>query len=109
MPDPFHLLEETVTADVTKSEDVKAYVKAAIEKFVHSYGYREGYPICALRPTGVYGLAHPAEDSKWFKIVQSVVRGETVTCDRGGKEVHRGPESIVCIQKGCAWVGHPPQ
>src|SRR5207253_1965278 len=40
--------------------------KAAIEKFVHSYGLGQGYPICALRPTGVYGLAHPAQDSKWF-------------------------------------------
>ncbi|REK44634.1 MAG: NAD(P)-dependent oxidoreductase, partial [Planctomycetota bacterium] len=33
--------------------------KAAIEKFVHSYGLGAGYPICALRPTGIYGLAHP--------------------------------------------------
>ncbi|HEX7379687.1 MAG TPA: NAD(P)-dependent oxidoreductase [Pirellulales bacterium] len=62
--------------------------KAAIEKFVHSYGYGMGYPICALRPTGIYGLAHPPRDSKWFDLVQSVVRGETVTCRRGGKEVH---------------------
>jgi len=35
--------------------------KAAIEKFVHSYGYDMGYPICALRPTGVYGVAHLPE------------------------------------------------
>jgi NAD(P)-dependent dehydrogenase (short-subunit alcohol dehydrogenase family) len=40
--------------------------KAAIEKFVHSYGLGQGYPICALRPTGVYGVNHPIEDSKWF-------------------------------------------
>jgi nucleoside-diphosphate-sugar epimerase len=62
--------------------------KAAIEKFVHSYGYGLGYPICALRPTGIYGLAHPAEDSKWFDLVQTVAKGETVHCRRGGKEVH---------------------
>ncbi|HQU42802.1 MAG TPA: NAD(P)-dependent oxidoreductase, partial [Pirellulales bacterium] len=62
--------------------------KAAVEKFVHSYGYGMGYPICAVRPTGIYGLAHPAEDSKWFDLVQSVVRGETADCRRGGKEVH---------------------
>jgi nucleoside-diphosphate-sugar epimerase len=30
--------------------------KAAIEKFVHSYGLGDGYPICALRPTGVFVL-----------------------------------------------------
>jgi len=62
--------------------------KAAIEKFVHSYGLGDGYPICALRPTGVYGIAHPIEQSRWFDLVSAVVRGETVTCQRGGKEVH---------------------
>jgi nucleoside-diphosphate-sugar epimerase len=62
--------------------------KAAIEKFVHSYGLGQGYPICALRPTGVYGVMRPAEQSKWFDLVRAVVRGEDVTCQRGGKEVH---------------------
>lgn len=61
--------------------------KAALEKFVHSYA-ADGYPICALRPTGVYGLAHPASDSKWFELVQAVAAGEAVTCEKGGKEVH---------------------
>jgi len=62
--------------------------KAAIEKFVHSYGLGDGYPICALRPTGIYGLAFPRERSKWFDLVQRVARGEVVECHRGGKEVH---------------------
>jgi len=62
--------------------------KAAIEKFVHSYGLGQDYPICAVRPTGVYGVAHPATDSKWYDLITSVVRGETVECRRGGKEVH---------------------
>ena len=62
--------------------------KAAIEKFVHSFGFGMGYPICALRPTGVYGRAQPPPDSKWFDLVKAVVRGESVTCRRGGKEVH---------------------
>ncbi len=62
--------------------------KAAIEKFIHSYGLGDGYPICALRPTGIYGLAHPAERSKWFDLVSKVARGESVECQRGGKEVH---------------------
>jgi nucleoside-diphosphate-sugar epimerase len=62
--------------------------KAAIEKFVHSFGLGEGYSICALRPTGIYGLARPAADSKWYYLVQSVVEGQTVECQRGGKEVH---------------------
>lgn len=62
--------------------------KAAIEAFVHSFGLGQGYPICALRPTGIYGLAHPAKASKWFDLVQSVVRGQSVSVSRGGKEVH---------------------
>ncbi|MGC1273592.1 MAG: NAD(P)-dependent oxidoreductase [Planctomycetaceae bacterium] len=64
--------------------------KAAIEQFVYSYGLGEGYPICALRPCGIYGLARPARMSKWFDLVRQVVRGGTVSCRRGGKEVHAG-------------------
>jgi nucleoside-diphosphate-sugar epimerase len=64
--------------------------KAAIEAFVHSFGYGQGYPICALRPTGIYGLAHPPRASKWYSLVESVVAGRPVDCLRGGKEVHAG-------------------
>ena len=62
--------------------------KAAIEQFVYSYGLGMGYPICALRPSGVYGVAHPAQDSKWFELVEAVAKDRVVTCQRGGKEVH---------------------
>jgi nucleoside-diphosphate-sugar epimerase len=62
--------------------------KAAIEKFVHSCGLGDGYPICSLRPTGIYGVARPIRNSKWFDLVRAVVHGETVECTRGGKEVH---------------------
>jgi nucleoside-diphosphate-sugar epimerase len=62
--------------------------KAAIEQFVYSFGLGQGYPICALRPTGIYGVAHPVDESKWFDLVRRVVHGETVECRGGGKEVH---------------------
>lgn len=62
--------------------------KAALEKFVHSYGLGEGYPICALRPTGIYGLATPPQASKWYDLVRRAVAGEAIASDRGGKEVH---------------------
>ena len=62
--------------------------KAAIEQFVYSFGLGEGYPICALRPTGIYGVARPIQDSKWFDLVQAVVRNETIHVQGGGKEVH---------------------
>ncbi len=62
--------------------------KAALEKFVHSFGLGQGWPICALRPTGIYGLAHPAQASRWFDLVGQVIRGEAISSSRGGKEVH---------------------
>jgi len=62
--------------------------KAALEAFVHSHSRDESFSICALRPTGIYGIDHPVENSKWYELVSSVVRDEVVTCRRGGKEVH---------------------
>jgi nucleoside-diphosphate-sugar epimerase len=62
--------------------------KAAIEALISSFGRGDGYPIAALRPTGVYGLNHPVERGKWYHLVSDVARGKAVTCTRGGKEVH---------------------
>jgi nucleoside-diphosphate-sugar epimerase len=62
--------------------------KAALEAFVHSYGLGQGWPICALRPTGIYGLARPPQASRWFDLVGQVMRGESVASGKGGKEVH---------------------
>jgi nucleoside-diphosphate-sugar epimerase len=62
--------------------------KAALEKFVHSYGLGQGWPICSLRPTGIYGVAHPVSASRWFDLVGRVLRGEAIRTERGGKEVH---------------------
>jgi nucleoside-diphosphate-sugar epimerase len=62
--------------------------KAALEKFVHSYGLGQNWPICAVRPTGIYGLAHPASASRWFDLVTQVKRGEKIATANGGKEVH---------------------
>jgi nucleoside-diphosphate-sugar epimerase len=62
--------------------------KAALEAFVHSYGFGSGWPICALRPTGIYGLAHLSKASRWYELVGQVLRGETIHTAAGGKEVH---------------------
>lgn len=62
--------------------------KAALEAFVHSYGLGQGWPICALRPTGIYGLAQPPRQSRWYDLVGRVLRGERIESARGGKEVH---------------------
>lgn len=62
--------------------------KAAIEKFVHSFGLGGGWPVCALRPTGIYGLAHPPSASRWFGLVRDVLAGRPFDSAAGGKEVH---------------------
>ena len=80
--------------------------KAAIEKFIHSYGLGQGYDICALRPTGIYGVARPLAASKWFALVQAVKRGEPVSSAVGGKEVHAADVAravgILLTAKGVA-------
>ncbi len=62
--------------------------KAAIEKFVHSFGLGGGFNVCSLRPTGIYGLARPVERSKWYDLIRRVQAGDNITSTRGGKEVH---------------------
>jgi hypothetical protein len=78
--------------------------KSAREKFVHSYNLGEGWPICALRPTGIYGLAHPPSASRWFDLVGRVLRKEPMDSARGGKEVHaadvRGQVELVGLTAG---------
>ena len=62
--------------------------KAAVEQFVHSYGFGMGYHIAAVRPSGIYGLHHRPTESKWYELVRNVAAGRTVECIGGGKEVH---------------------
>jgi len=62
--------------------------KAALEAFVHSYGLGQEWPVCALRPTGIYGLAHPPPASRWYDLIGKVLRGEPIASAKGGKEVH---------------------
>ena len=62
--------------------------KVALEAFVHSFGFGQRWPICALRPTGIYGVDHPASKSRWYDLVGQVLRGERIESAKGGKEVH---------------------
>ena len=62
--------------------------KAALEAMVHSYAIGQGWEICAIRPCGIYGLAAPVGESKWFNLVKQVARGDDVVVQGGGKEVH---------------------
>lgn len=72
--------------------------KAAIEKFIHSFGLGHGYHICSLRPTGIFGPANPIQYSRWFQLVSAVKRGERVTVRGGGKEVHAADVAAATLQ-----------
>jgi nucleoside-diphosphate-sugar epimerase len=61
--------------------------KAALEAFVESWGKGEGWPVAAIRPTGVYGVVEPVETSKWHGLVAALLRREPIR-PRAGTEVH---------------------
>lgn len=62
--------------------------KAALEAFVYSYGLGAGWPICSLRPCGIYGVTHPPSASKYYDLVGDVLAAKPIATARGGKEVH---------------------
>lgn len=62
--------------------------KAAMEAFVSSYGHGQGWEICAIRPTAIYGIDHPLEKSHWFDVVNQIVQGQDLQVEGGGKFVH---------------------
>ena len=62
--------------------------KAAVEKFVHAYGFGGDWCVCSLRPTGIYGLRRPSKSSRWLDIVRHIAAGRTFRSTAGGKEVH---------------------
>ena len=62
--------------------------KAALEQFVHSYGFGHGFPDLCLAPDRDLRRSPPAGDSKWYELVRDIAQSEPVRCRRGGKEVH---------------------
>ena len=62
--------------------------KAALEAFAASFARQNGWCVCALRPTGVYGLTWPAGRSKWLGLIRSLLDGEGNVEARAGTEVH---------------------
>ena len=61
--------------------------KATLEAFASSLAQQDGWPVCALRPTGVYGIAEPVERSKWYGLVGDCLTGRPLPI-YGGTEVH---------------------
>lgn len=63
-------------------------LKAAIEMVSGLYSRQTGPVIAQLRPTGVYGLVQPVENSKWYTLIQSVLAGKKLTAANASTEVH---------------------
>ena len=57
--------------------------KAALEAIAGVYPR-----MTCIRPTGVYGITHPAHRSKWFDMARDVTAGRPVTISRTSTEVH---------------------
>ncbi len=62
--------------------------KVAVEAFLQSFAQAEGMKTCSVRATGVYGLTWPVERSKWWGLIQAVLRDEPIPSSGGGTEVH---------------------
>jgi nucleoside-diphosphate-sugar epimerase len=60
--------------------------KVVLEDYVRKSA-ADGWPIAAIRPTGVYGIVAPIERSKWFDLVANAIAG-TQAPARSGTEVH---------------------
>ena len=83
-PPGTHLTEDMAIAPDTHY----GAAKAALEAFAASFARQNGWCVCALRPTGVYGLTWPPGRSKWLGLVRSLLAGEEHVEARAGTEVH---------------------
>jgi len=62
--------------------------KASIESMIQHYGFSGKLITASLRPTSIYGVDDPVEQSKWFGLVRQVVSGQSVEATGGSKSVH---------------------
>lgn len=69
--------------------------KAAVEAVLRGYGKAEGWPVCSLRATGVFGLTQPIERAKWVALVRDC-RSHRAPPPRGGTEVY-GPDLAEAV------------
>lgn len=62
-------------------------LKSALEAFMRSFAAQDNWPICALRPTGIYGITSPIEQSKWYSLIGDILQDRPIAARRG-TEVH---------------------
>ena len=63
-------------------------LKLALEAHASAFSATDGVCYASLRPTGVYGIAHPIERSKWLDLALALQRGEPLPPARLSTEVH---------------------
>ena len=63
-------------------------LKLALEAHASAFSAVDGVCYASLRPTGVYGITHPVERSKWFDLAHAVLHGKPLPRARLSTEVH---------------------
>lgn len=62
--------------------------KASIESLGHAYGFSGRLEMATLRPTAIYGVDDPIEQSRWYALVRELAAGHDVNVSGGAKTVH---------------------
>lgn len=70
--------------------------KAAVEAVVRGFGQAHGLAWTSVRPTGVFGVTHPAARSKWADLVRDCAAGRVLPA-RGGTEIW-GPDLARAVR-----------
>lgn len=83
--EPGRVLDET---HPTSPDSHYGAYKVAVEAFLSSFAAVDGMRTCSLRATGVYGLTWPIEHSKWWNLINAVLRDEPIASNNGGTEIH---------------------
>ena len=63
-------------------------LKLALEAHASAFSSVDDVCYTSLRPTGVYGVTHRVENSKWFDLARAIASGEALPPARVGTEVH---------------------
>jgi len=62
--------------------------KASIEAFIAGIAAIYDWPICAVRPPSIYGLAERPRESKFHEVVDRALKGLPIDDPKGAKQVH---------------------
>ena len=63
-------------------------LKLSLEAHASAFSAVDGVCYCSLRPTGVYGVTHPVERTKWLDLALAMMSGSPLPTARLATEVH---------------------